>query len=196
MFERMNPSRASRRRGRHAPRLAAAILVLLLGALGAPVSRPAWAADLASGEVLVGLGFLSSPGRGEVKHFSSSGVLIQSLVTGSGSFEETGMCFDGSGNLYTTNFDVRSMSKFDTHAVMDTGFAASFIGLGDPSGTTKGAPSSCVVDASQNPYVGNSDGVGPFFGGGEQAVLAFRTPDPRKSYLVQKVRGSGQHSSH
>ncbi|MBI2529429.1 MAG: DUF11 domain-containing protein [Candidatus Rokubacteria bacterium] len=166
------PAAAARRSRGILPGTLAAVL-LLMGALISFLAQPAQAAPFALGDVLVGLG-LAPDGvpRGEVRHYSSTGTPRGSLVTSSGSIEETGMCFDAAGNLYTTNFDARSMSKFEpTAGGRDEDFAGSFIGLGDPSGVTRGAPSSCVVDSSQNLYVGNSDGVGFFFGSGELLKL-------------------------
>src|SRR5579884_837615 len=61
----------------------------------------------ATGDVFVGVG------NGMIKHFSPTGTLLDTLNTGSGSSEDTGMCFDTSGNLRSTNFEANDMSLFD-----------------------------------------------------------------------------------
>jgi hypothetical protein len=55
-------------------------------------------AQFASGDVFVGVG------SGQIKRYSQTGTLLQTLNTGTGSNEMTGMAFDPSGNLYATNF--------------------------------------------------------------------------------------------
>lgn len=102
--------------------------------------RPALA--FAKGDVFAGVG------AGKVKHFSSSGTLIETLDTTTGSGETTGMCFDKVGNLYSTNFDATSMSKFDVTGKLVSSFGTGFYK----------SPESCVLDAAQNVYVGQADG--------------------------------------
>ncbi|MCW3027966.1 MAG: Bacterial Ig-like domain {group 1 [Solirubrobacterales bacterium] len=96
-----------------------------------------------TGEVLAGAG------RGTIKHFDPKGALLDTLDTTSGSAEDTGMCFDASGNLYATNFEANTMSKFDGSGNL---VAASF-GSGFETN-----PESCVFDAANNVYVGQADG--------------------------------------
>src|SRR5689334_2175711 len=52
----------------------------------------------AVGDVFAGVG------AGKVNHYGGCGTLLEVLNTGSGSLEETGMCFDAAGNLYATNW--------------------------------------------------------------------------------------------
>src|SRR5262245_11024035 len=152
--------------------------LLVLGGLLGSAPQPAAADPLMHGDVIVGLGS-SADGtlEGEVRNFSASGDLRQSLFTNSGSFEENGMCMDTARNLYTTNFDANSMSKFDAngnllHSHFGTGFNEH--------------PNSCVFDASGVIYVGQSDKNGEFGGGGllklDQAgnVLATFSPLPEQ----------------
>src|SRR5687767_8796655 len=89
-------------------------------------------------------------GAGIVKHFNASGVLLESLNTTSNSNEQTGMCFDGAGNLYTTNFNAANMAKFNPLGAL----------LQYPWGMSGFStyPSSCVFDSSNNIYVGEVDG--------------------------------------
>lgn len=88
-------------------------------------------------------------GDGKIDVYSSTGVFIQTLDTTSGSTEQTGMCFDATGNLYATSFTDRSMSKFDNAGTL----------LVYPwGGPFSVRPESCVVDKSGNIYTGEVDG--------------------------------------
>ncbi len=83
-------------------------------------------------------------GGGNVRHFSPTGTLIETLVDGVNNYQ-TGMCFDAAGNLYVTNLTGASgVSKFDVTGAL---VAANFISF---SGTAE----SCVVDAAGNIFVG------------------------------------------
>ncbi len=84
------------------------------------------------GDVFAGVG------AGKIYHYNSVGSFIEELNTTSGSQEETGMCFDGGGNLYTTNWSARNMSKFDNQGGL----------LMHPWGSFQGRPESCVADAA------------------------------------------------
>jgi len=95
------------------------------------------------GDVFAGVG------TGLIKHFSPTGVLLDTLNTGSGSSEDTGMCFDAAGNLRSTNFEANDMSLFDnmgnlTQHPWGSGFNFN--------------PESCVHDQAGNIYVGQADG--------------------------------------
>src|SRR5262245_37908233 len=81
-----------------------ALLALAIGGVASPAR--AHHIPFAPGDVLAGVGF------GLIKHFAPDGTLLEILDTTSGSFVDTGMCFDASGNLYTTNFGPDSVSKF------------------------------------------------------------------------------------
>ena len=61
------------------------------------------------------------------------------------------MCFDASGNLYSTNFEDNSVSKFDSSGNLLVAHYA---------GPFNAAPESCVFDSSGNMYVGQADGTG------------------------------------
>ena len=119
------------------------ILFLLLGVLGAISSGRAWAdgpVPFSPGDLVIGIG--SSPdgsSQGKLLHFSPSGVLLDTLLTTSGSFEETGACFDADKNLYTTNFEANSMSKFGpTGSLSQASFGSGF----------NEHPNSCIVDGT------------------------------------------------
>lgn len=87
----------------------------------------------------------ASTGNGTIQHYNSAGTLLETLNTGQGGFT-TGSAFDGSGNLYVTNFSADTVSKFS--------------GPGDPHtaslfGSGYNTPESIVFDASGNVFVGN-----------------------------------------
>ncbi len=110
------------------------------------------------GDLVVGLG--SSPdgsSRGELRHFSPNGTLLNTLLTLSGSYEETGACFDSHRRLYSTNFEANSVSKFHSGATLAvSGFKTNLLA----------GPNSCTVDADGNILVGLSDAVDGSVGGG------------------------------
>lgn len=99
-----------------------------------------------SGEVFAGVA-----GGGGVKRFGSQGNLLAILSTApSYSAERTGMCFDAAGNLYTTNFQLNTMSKLDnTGRVLQESWGGPF----------DEHPESCVVDGKGDIYVGQPDGT-------------------------------------
>ena len=85
------------------------------------------------GDVFAGVG------RGKFNHFSPTGTLLETLddtqAVGSGEDATTGMCFDPAGNMYGTNLDKSSMSKFSNNGTL---LAATF-------GTFNGGPESCLI---------------------------------------------------
>lgn len=97
------------------------------------------------GDVFAGIG------NGVIGHFSPTGTLLDTLNTDSLSAEDTGMCFDAAGNLYSTNYDTRNMSKFDN--------AGNLVQFPFGSGLEPGSES-CVFDQAGNVYVGSSTNQG------------------------------------
>jgi Bacterial Ig-like domain (group 1) len=87
---------------------------------------------------------------GLIKHFSPTGVLLDTLNTTSGAAEQTGMCFGESGNLRSTNFSTNNMTLFDNMGNVLT------FPWGGPFNRD---PESCVLDASGNVFVGQADGT-------------------------------------
>lgn len=87
-------------------------------------------------------------GNGQVKHFSPTGTLIETLNDTTGSTFDAGMCFDTLGNLYVTNFSASSISKFSNTGAL---LAANYI-----TGIAT-SPESCVFDNAGNMYVGVAD---------------------------------------
>jgi hypothetical protein len=133
------------------PCLALAVLGTITGAGLAPAGASANGVPFHKGDVLAAgaRDVFTQLGSGTIKHFDSSGNLLDTLDTTSGSEVETGMCFDAAGNLYTTNFAANSMSTFTRSGNL---LAASF-----GSGFNRD-PESCVFDGANNIYVGQPDG--------------------------------------
>ena len=112
--------------------------VALLLALPASAGTP-----YVQGDVFAGVG------AGQIKHFKPDGTLVQTLNNTTNSSEQTGMCFDDLGNLYSTNFTANNMSKFDASGNL---LAASW-----GSGFNQ-HPESCVFDFAGHIFVGQADG--------------------------------------
>jgi hypothetical protein len=96
-----------------------------------------------TGDVFAGVG------GGQIQWYRN-GILVTTLqVPGNPppTFD-TGMAFDAAGNLYTTDFDKGSVSKFDRSGNFLSTFA---------SGLT--SPESMLFDSTGNAYVGQADGT-------------------------------------
>ena len=119
-----------------------AVMISLI-AISIPDAKAA-GVSFSSGDLFAGVG------TGMIGHYSSSGVLLDTLDTTTASTEQTGMCFDKSGDLYSTNFESGTMSKFDNHGNL---LVANW---GGPFSTH---PESCVLDKAGNVYVGEVDGA-------------------------------------
>jgi len=102
---------------------------------------PAMAAFI-TGDVFVGAG------NGQVFVYDQSGNLLQKLSSGLSS-ETTGMAFDASGNLYSTNFGAQQIVKYDVNGTKIGTFGSGF----------NADPESIVFDKSGNAYVGQADGT-------------------------------------
>jgi hypothetical protein len=114
----------------------------LLAAFGA-TSAGANGVPFSKGDLIAG------NGNGTYKHFDGAGKLLDTLETTSGAPEDTGMCFDAKGNLFTTNFGAQSVSKFDSGGnLLLASFGSGF----------NADPESCVVTTSGDILVGQADG--------------------------------------
>jgi hypothetical protein len=125
------------------PTLGRTLGILLAVGLAVPFMAATQAAHaetvpLTPGDVLAGTG------NGEVKQFSPTGTLRNTLDNGSGSEFTTGMCFNSSGDLFVTNFSTGTISEFDPDGNL----------LNAKWATVPTTPESCTVDASDNMYVG------------------------------------------
>jgi len=96
------------------------------------------------GDVYVGIG------NSRVAHYSNTGVLIETLNSTTGSASTAGMCFDASGNLYSTQFNANTISKFGPGGSL---LAANF-GSGYNS-----HPESCIFNAAAQLYAAQPDGL-------------------------------------
>ena len=112
------------------------IMFLLSGMAAVPLAYAG--VPYAGGDVFAGVG------NGNVSQFSPTGTLKNTLATTSPSLEETGMCFDSSGDLFVTNFEAGTMSKFDSSGNL---IAADWY-------TFPGSPESCVLNNSGDIFVG------------------------------------------
>jgi hypothetical protein len=118
----------------------------MLAMLAAQIGPATAATPLAKGNVLLSIG------GGKVDEYTPTGTLVKTLDSTTGTTENDGMCFDSSGNLYSTNgFTYGSVAKFD-----DTGTLVNkdFI---PPASTQNGHPESCVVNSAGNIFVGLPD---------------------------------------
>lgn len=92
---------------------------------------------------------LAGQPNGTIKHFNSAGQLLDTLTSTSTSSEETGMCFDSSGDMYATNFEASTMTKFDANGnTLQSPWGGPF---------APNNPESCVIDSTGNVYVGSVD---------------------------------------
>jgi hypothetical protein len=111
--------------------------------------QPAGANHIAysTGDVFAGVG------GGKVNHYGPTGTLKEVLDTTTGPTSppgnETGMCFDSTGQLYATNYDAVDMAKFNNLGGLTTyPFGPDFLY----------PPETCVVDqAGDNVYVGTAE---------------------------------------
>jgi hypothetical protein len=100
------------------------------------------------GDVFAGVG------RGKFNHFSPTGTLLETLddgqTVGSGEDATTGMCFDPAGNMYGTNLDKGTMSKFSNNGTL---LAATF-------GSFNALPESCLIVGGTVMYTSEVGGTG------------------------------------
>lgn len=127
-----------------------AIVALTAAALGSVLGiQPAAASGVAYGvgDVFAGVG------NGQIKHFSPSGSLLDTLNTGTGCGEDLGMAFDLSDNLYATaafgGCTSGHVVKFDDHGNLVGPFGSGY------SNSTE----SIAIDGAGNVYVGQPDGT-------------------------------------
>src|SRR3954453_17121844 len=124
------------------------LALFALGALLMFGSQSASAATFVKGDVFVTIG------AGKINQYSSTGTLKGTLDTGTGATSppgnETGMCLDPQGRLYSTDYDDLSMSKFSNTGAL----------LTHPFGPTNNfPPESCVSDQpGQYIYAGLNEG--------------------------------------
>jgi hypothetical protein len=94
------------------------------------------------GDVLAGVG------NGQIKEYKPDGTFVQTLNTTASSSEDTGMCFDPSLNLFSTQFEAGTVASFDNAGTL----------LNASWATGMGGVESCVLDRAGNVYVGSTGG--------------------------------------
>src|SRR3990172_12696709 len=105
-------------------------------------------------------------GTGFIKHFNSTGGLIETLNTNTTCSEQLGMAFDAAGNLYATSSfgcPTGNVVKFTNAGVLIGPFGSNY------SSSTE----SIAIDKAQNVYVGQPDGT--------RDILKF---DPNGTFLT------------
>jgi PEP-CTERM motif len=118
-------------------------LLIAASAALSMAATPALAVTFVAGDVFAAVG------NSQVKHYSSTGVLIETLnTTVAGSFN-TGMAFDTSGNLFVTNFSAGNISKFNNAGTL---LSPAFV-------TTGSTPESIVFNAAGEFLVGHAGPV-------------------------------------
>ncbi len=143
------------------PAVSQSILLAITAAvaLGSPIT---------TGDVLVAVG------NSQVKVFDQTGTLLQTLNDASGTPFTTGMVFDGSGNLYVTNFTTDTISKFDSNGNL----------IASTWATSNNTPESILVNAAGNFLVG---------GPGANVINEYTAAggSPSVSFTVQGGNGTG-----
>jgi hypothetical protein len=118
------------------------VFMLICSAAFAP-SVEASGVPFQTGDILAGVG------NGKIKHFSPLGTLLDTLDTGAGGTEDTGMAFDAAGNLFATVFQANNVYKFDHSGNRIATFGSGY----------NRDPESIVFDKNGNAFVGQADGV-------------------------------------
>src|ERR1035441_9849261 len=93
---------------------------------------------------------MASVGNGEIKEFTPSGALVQTLDTGNSATYTAGSAFDAAGNFYVTDFSSNAVTKFTATGQLVGSFGSLY----------NADPESITFDSSGNVYVGQADGSG------------------------------------
>lgn len=114
---------------------------------------------------------LAAVGGGQIEHFSAIGQLIEVLNSNITDTYNAGMCFDSSGNLYVTDFDAQTLSKFDGSGnLLQSSWGSGY----------NSDPESCVFDGAGHIYVGQADGAAQILEFDTSGnLLASFTPSPQ-----------------
>jgi len=130
-----------------------------------------------------------SVGSGQVEHYNTSLLLVETLNTGQGSFT-TGSAFDAGGNFYVTNFGVGSVTKFagpnDPHT------ASIFVNQsGNPEMIAFDAPGNAYVSSASTGFIGkyNSSGtlLQSFDAGNRADFIDLNAPNPTKIFFTTDI---------
>ncbi len=136
------------------------------GLIGIVVALIALSATMAAAVPFQKGDVFAAVNNGQVQHYDSGGVLLETLNTGFGGFT-SGMAFDSSGNLYVTDFTANNVSVFNnTGALLGT------------FGSGYSIPESILFNAAGTVYVGNfGNGIRKFDSAGNflDTVYPLRT---------------------
>ncbi len=141
---------------------------LVLSSLVCAVAAvPALAVTIPTGSVAV------ATGNSQVKVFSPTGTLLETLNDGSNTTYTTGMAFDSSGSLFVTNFGAQNISKFDSNGNL---VSSAYM-------TASNTPESILINRSGNFLVG---------GARVNTVLQYSSAGgaPTATYTVQGGNGT------
>ncbi len=156
-----------------------AITILLGVTLVASPSVSADPDDFEEGDIFAAVG------NGLIKRFDESGTLIETLETTSDSEFTTGMCWDTTNHLYTTNFSDGTMSKFDvTGTLVEHPW-------GGPFDTY---PTDCVQDLMGNIYASDGNDLvfnSPSEGGNPGHIYHFDTSGTLLETYTPETDGDG-----
>lgn len=119
-----------------------ALLTGAAGAVGGAEAVHASGVPYAVGDVFADVG------NGQVQHFSSTGVILDTLSGPATGNESTGMAFDLAGNLYATQFAANKVYKFDNAGNFVSTFGSGY----------NADPESIGRDFFGNFYVGQAEG--------------------------------------
>jgi len=137
-----------KRKGTHGKILGMGLCAVLAGAAQLAMVGEASAITFEKGDVFAGIGL------GKIQQWREiAGVMtkVDTLDTGLGTLNQTGMAFDSAGNLYSTNFQDNNITKFDnTGAVVSSPYVSN-----DPGAHNE----SVLFDSAGNMYVGQADGT-------------------------------------
>ena len=141
---------------------------LLQSFIFAVAASPAFAVSIPTGSVAVAVG------NSQVKVFSPTGTLLETLNDGSGTSFTTGMAFDSSGSLFVTNFGAGNISKFNASGAL---VSSSYM-------TASNNPESILINQAGNFLVGGS---------GANTILQYSAAGgaPTATYTVQGGNGTG-----
>jgi sugar lactone lactonase YvrE len=118
-------------------------IALVMAVFGVTV-QPVHAVAPNQGELYVGLDF------GKIGHYTNTGLLIETLNSTHGSSKSAGMCFDGSGNLFSAQIQANTVSKFNP--------AGSLLAANFGTGYNQN-PESCAINSAGQIFVGQTGGT-------------------------------------